>query len=1022
MICGSSGTEGLRRAGKAFLATLLLASCSPQEAGERISLKPGTGFYRTLSGGKAHRFRFESAADQLLHLTVEQHGIDVLVLLKDSSGRLLYEVDTPSGKEGPETVLAVTPTAGEYTLVVEPFVEEGEGAFTLTVREARPAGKADRLRAAAAGVYARAERRRLEEKYEQAIPGLREAVVRFDALGQRDAAARARWHLGESLLETGRLTPAAAVLEEAAIRFRGLGDGLDEARVLNDLGEAWRLLGEPGKAIQAFERSLRLYAQAGNRSGQASALGNLGLALEKNGDLQGAIERYEQAFLLWRQLEKPAAQAATLQNLGSLYILIGHDAEGMDLLARALELLEDGKDSDRIPVLIAVGWAHYLAGRPDAALGFYREAIALSRRLEDRMAEAGAWDRRGSALRALHRYDEAAASYSRSLEMSRAIGSPVNQAHTLANLGGLDLEIGKPERARLRLRESLKLFETSGDPNGETFVRIALSRADRILGDLGSAREQIDVAVRQVEEMRAGLLGSRSRGQFLATRYDAYEELVALLMELHRREPEAGHAREALEVAERARARNLSEDLAGGGSLSRKAGEGRGGGSERRRTLQAELRSLEERRQALALQDRRDPRLRIADAQLRELGMELDRLAAAGPRQPGFTPLTATRIQGLAGESTVLVVYLLSEPVSFAWTVDRAGIEAHLLPARGHIENLARRMVAAMSRKNGVAAQGTATRAARELSDAILAPLRERLAGGRRLAILADGALHLVPFAALPEPAAAQGEMAEPLLVEHEILLLPSAAFLDQQRRRLAGRRPAPGAVAVLADPVFSANDDRLPRGRGEGGAAGARGFQPAGPFERLRYTGQEAREILRLAPGKETLLAMGPDADRDLVLSGTLGRFRIVHFATHGLLHPVLPERSGIVLSLYDARGRRRDGFLSAPDVAGLDLPAELVVLSACQTGLGREMRGEGLVGLTQAFFRAGARRVVVSHWSVQDRATAELMARFYRGLLAERLPPAAALRAAQLSIRSEAKWSAPCFWAGFSLHGDWQ
>ncbi len=240
--------------------------------------------------------------------------------------------------------------------------------------------------------------------------------------------------------------------------------------------------------------------------------------------------------------------------------------------------------------------------------------------------------------------------------------------------------------------------------------------------------------------------------------------------------------------------------------------------------------------------------------------------------------------------------------------------------------------------------------------------------------------------------------------------------------RRLTDRKPAPGAIAVLADAVFSLDDDRLSRGKGDGSAPGTRGFQPVGPFQRLRYTGQEAREILRLVPGEEALLAMGPEADRDLVMRGTLGRFRIVHFATHGLLHPVLPERSGIVLSLFDVRGRRREGFLSAPDVAGLELPAELVVLSACQTGLGREMRGEGLVGLTQAFFRAGARRVVVSHWSVQDRATAELMARFYRGLFAERLPPAAALRAAQLSIRGEDKWSAPYFWAGFSLHGDWQ
>jgi CHAT domain-containing protein len=155
--------------------------------------------------------------------------------------------------------------------------------------------------------------------------------------------------------------------------------------------------------------------------------------------------------------------------------------------------------------------------------------------------------------------------------------------------------------------------------------------------------------------------------------------------------------------------------------------------------------------------------------------------------------------------------------------------------------------------------------------------------------------------------------------------------------------------------------------------------------------------------------------------MSGALRRYRILHFATHGLLDPVLPERSGLVLSLFDENGRRRDGFLSAPEVAALDLPAELAVLSACHTALGREVRGEGLVGLTQAFFRAGVRGVVVGYWNVDDRATAALMARFYRNLFEEGQPPAAALRNAQLAIRGEENWRSPYYWAGFSFHGDW-
>ena len=1027
MSCGSSKTPkvtdpgpGLRRVlpWAAVLLVLAFLSCSPSPNKahiETVSLTPGVSWHRSIGGdGRPHHFRFTVKADRFLHLVVEQREVDVVVLLKDPAGRLLYEVDSPSGATGPETVLAVTAAAGEHTLAIEPAVAGEGSAFDLTVHAARPAGPRDRLLAPAATLYTRAERRQNEEDFQAAIPGYREALARFDALGERDRAAKTQWHLGESLLATGELARAEAVLTQALARFRGLNDGQGEARVLVDLGQVRMLLGDSGGALEAHERSLRLYREAGNEPGQASALNNVGLVLKNTGDLQEAIRRYEEALVLWRRLGSRSAEAGTLQNLGSLYVLIGHDAEGMDLLQRALQLVEGGKDSDRMEILIALAWARYLAGSPEAALDLYREAIDLARRLGDRSAEAGAWDRRGSALRALRRYGEAADSYSRALKIVRGLGSRVDQGHTLANLGWLDLETGDAKRASRRLREAVDLLAASGEPNGETHARIGLSRAERRLGAYGRAREQIDLAVRQVEEMREGLQGARSRGTFLAARYDAHEELVALLLDLHRRNPGGGHAREALEAAERARARNLSEELA--------ADDDPGEGTGRRGTLLGEIRELEERRERIALESPRDARLRELDAELRQRGLELDRLADAPTRQPGLRPLSAGRIQGLAGEGSLLVFYLLSEPESFAWTVDRKGIEAHVLPGRERIETLARRLVAAMSQTYQVASRKAGESAARELSAAILAPLRHRLEGRKRLVILADGALHLVPFAGLPVPApgAAPGAAAgagdpEPLVVRHEIDLIPSATFLAQQRRLLAGRRPAPGAVAVLADPVFSLQEGRTK-------SRAARGFQPPGPFRRLPYTRQEAEAILRLAASQETLVRLGPDAHRDLVTSGTLGRYRIVHFATHGVLHPVLPERSGIVLSRYDETGKPREGFLAAPDVAGLDLPAELVVLSACQTGLGREMRGEGLVGLTQAFFRAGARRVVVSHWNVQDQATAELMARFYRGLLAERLPPGAALRAAQLGLRAETKWKSPYFWAGFSLHGDWQ
>jgi len=176
------------------------------------------------------------------------------------------------------------------------------------------------------------------------------------------------------------------------------------------------------------------------------------------------------------------------------------------------------------------------------------------------------------------------------------------------------------------------------------------------------------------------------------------------------------------------------------------------------------------------------------------------------------------------------------------------------------------------------------------------------------------------------------------------------------------------------------------------------------------------------VAPGRGRQ-ALDFEASRDLATSADLAQYRVVHFATHGILDTERPELSGLVLSLVDRDGRPRDGYLRLNELYALKLPAELVVLSACRTALGREMRGEGLVGLTRGFMYAGASRVLASLWMVDDRATAELMSHFYRGLLGPaHLPAPAALRAAQEAVRSQRRWEHPYYWAGFVLHGDWK
>jgi CHAT domain-containing protein len=192
--------------------------------------------------------------------------------------------------------------------------------------------------------------------------------------------------------------------------------------------------------------------------------------------------------------------------------------------------------------------------------------------------------------------------------------------------------------------------------------------------------------------------------------------------------------------------------------------------------------------------------------------------------------------------------------------------------------------------------------------------------------------------------------------------------------------------------------------------------------ISRLPFTRQEAKAILANVPAGQALDALDFRASRQTATSPELAQYRIVHFATHGLVDNMHPQLSGLVLSMVDERGRQQNGYLDLEDIYNLSLPADLVVLSACETGLGKDVAGEGLIGLTRGFMYAGAARVVTSMWKVDDVATAELMGRFYQAMEKEGLRPSAALRRAQIEMRTQERWRSPYYWAAFQLQGEWK
>lgn len=348
----------------------------------------------------------------------------------------------------------------------------------------------------------------------------------------------------------------------------------------------------------------------------------------------------------------------------------------------------------------------------------------------------------------------------------------------------------------------------------------------------------------------------------------------------------------------------------------------------------------------------------------------------------------------LLDDDTALLEYSLGEERSYLWWITRTGHDSFVLPGRAEIGTAARQLHELVSRRN--ARQDALRRRSAKVAELLLGPVAPRLTQ-RHLVIVAPDTLQYVPFEVL-------------LIEQHQVVRTPSASVLARLRARRVAREPSQG-LALLGNGVFSSLDDRLP-------SATRRSGEEDGP-RRLPWLDDEVRSIVGGAGREDVLAVTGFDAVPEVILGGALRELPILHLNGHGRADAKRPERSGLLLSSYDRRGRSRPGWLTAKEVRELDLEADVVVLSACRTGLGREVRGEGLMGLSHSFLAAGASSVVASLWNVDDRATAALMGRFHRELLGGR-PPAEALRTAQLHLRDETRWRAPYFWGAFMLQGD--
>ncbi len=909
------------------------------------------------------------------------------------------------------------------------------------------------------------EKQKALDYYNQALP-LRRAV------GDRPREADTLLNIGAVYSSMGERLKAQDYYNQALSLYRTIGSLKGEASTLLRIGVIYSSLGETQRALDFYNQALSILKEVGDRRDESQTLTNIGRMYNSLGEKQNALDFYNQALLLSRAVSDQGAEAYALSQIGSIYSSLGERQIALNFYNQALPIFKKvGDRRGESQMLSSIGRMYSSLGEKQKALDFYDQALPLSRAVIDRPGETRILAHIGEVYSSLGENHKALDFYNQSLALSRLIGDRPGESSTLSMIGSVYYSMGEIQKALDFYNQALPLILIVGNPQSEANTTAKISLVERDRGNLVEARVQIEKAITIVESLRTKIASQELRSSYFATVQQFYDIYIDLLMRLHKQQPFSKLNQAALQASERARARSLLESLTEANADIREGVDPKL--LQRERELQQLIAGKSERLTRISNDEKLKDQKAAAGKEVSDLLAQFQEVEAQirlkSPRYAALTqpvPADLAEIQKLLDKDTVLLEYSLGEERSYLWLVTPQSLKSYELPKRSKVEELSNSIVAGITRQNNVPksdeakyqeqqnfiekAKADYPQNSAELGRILLGQIAPEIKD-KRLLIVSDGILQFVPFAALPKPSGENSKVVgEPLITSNEIINLPSASTLAILRREQneRGRRKYTKTAAVFADPVFDAGDIRVANAgkngkmpskitatRGQNNDAPSAdeenialrsakevGLANRGGLARLTESSMEAKAIQNAAAVGQITVSLGFNASRERVLTTNFDEYRIVHFATHGLLNEEHPELSGVVLSLINEQGKPQNGFLRLNDIYNLKLPVEMVVLSACQTGLGKDVRGEGLIGLTRGFMYAGAPRVVASLWSVDDEATKDLMQIFYQKMLREKLSPSAALRAAQIEMSGRERWKSPVYWAGFILQGEWQ
>ena len=955
---------------------------------------------RKLPVDEIHRYTVELKKGDLLDAAVDQdivpaEKIDVAVRLIGPGG-FLYEINSTNKADGYEQIYLLAEQDGNYYVEIE---AGNAGTYRIRVSAIKAANAAERVNVEAEKLFyhARAMLRERPARYQQASIEYRAAGKLWRGLGNQRREANALEQEGFCLYNKGGDWEETLKVRMAALRlYHGLADHRAEVRLLVSVGATQMSLGDLERAESYLRQALEIATASGYREQEADALTNLGFLFDQKGEKRLALDFYEKALRLWQEAARPADQIRTLELIGVLYSALGNVRYALQYFREAERILgRSDNDQLRAECLTRISEIYRAMDRLGESLAYARRALALSKKNGDTRGGAVTMNIMALTYRTMGDLGQARDFQQQALTVFRQDKNVHDEAIAHYNLGLILLDAKDLPGAIEHFDRTATLANELKFLEGEIAGLYGMALGEKLNGNPIAARNFVRKALALIESVPKMSLSASSGTTLMEARLGSYELFIDLLIASPASYTPPEDMAAAFEASERARWRVLLDSLTpsqlGRGLLTP---ENTTFAEERERLTNEIARTEDERNKLNGRGLKYNEILKIQKdlvARLRTLEARSRPSKLSGP-----APVSLKEAQRLLDRDTVLLEYFLGKHRSFLWLVTPSSIDVYEIQGRQVIEKSAKQLHELLSESQFRGNEERAARVTRELSQLLLGPVAGRL-NGKRLVVVPDGAIHYVPFAALVDPA---GEAPVPLAASKEIVYQPSMSVLRAIRAEVSRRKSPPGLLAVLADPNFIPEE-----------------------YDRLEHSGKEARKILGLvSPREKKFQALGCEANRDLVLSGKLAQFRYLHFATHGENHPQEPELSAIVLSQVGCDGRRRDGHLRLQDIKNLDLRADLVVLSACQTALGNEVAGEGFEGLAEGFMYAGAAGVVVSLWNVDDESTSALMEHFYRGIFIDKLSPSEALRRAQLWMVEKTSWRSPYFWAGFEVQGEWR